>query len=143
MADHPRAPVVGMPLRVRYHECDQQGIVFNAHYLAYADMAAFEFYRVVFGSAAYLTDRGIDMVVAETTLRYRRSAVFEDELVVSLSIEHIGNTSLVLGIAIHRGNELVLDGSNRYVWVDIETHRPTPPPEDVRQALRKAAETAR
>lgn len=24
---------------VRYSECDQQGVVFNAHYLAYADEA--------------------------------------------------------------------------------------------------------
>ena len=26
------------PLRVRYAECDLQGIVFNAHYLAFADV---------------------------------------------------------------------------------------------------------
>ncbi|MFF5993056.1 acyl-CoA thioesterase [Prauserella flavalba] len=139
MADLRHEPVVHLPLRVRYHECDQQGIVFNAHYLAYADMAAFEFYKVVFGSTSYITDRGVDMVVAETNLVYRRSARFEDELVVSLSIEHIGNTSLVLGIRIHRGHELVLDGTNRYVWVDVDTHRPTPPPDDVRKLLDAAA----
>ena len=37
-------------LRVRYHECDPQGIVFNANYLAYADIAITELYRDAFGS---------------------------------------------------------------------------------------------
>ncbi|TWE28067.1 acyl-CoA thioester hydrolase [Prauserella muralis] len=134
--------MVRMPLTVRYHECDQQGIVFNANYLAYADMAAFEFYKVVFGSTNYITDRGVDMVVAETGLRYLRPCRFEDELVVSLSIEHIGTTSLVLGIRIHRGAELVLEGSNRYVWVDTTAYRPTRPGDDIRDLLVKARDAA-
>jgi acyl-CoA thioesterase FadM len=29
-------------LRVRYHECDPQGVVFNANYLAYFDIALIE-----------------------------------------------------------------------------------------------------
>ena len=37
------------PLRVRYHECDPQGHVFNANYLAYADIAVTELYREAFG----------------------------------------------------------------------------------------------
>ena len=45
-----QVPIVAMPLRVRYHECDQQGVVFNAHYLAYADMASLECSSVLFGS---------------------------------------------------------------------------------------------
>ncbi|MBK1782908.1 acyl-CoA thioesterase [Prauserella cavernicola] len=139
MVDLHHDPVVRMPLRVRYHECDQQGIVFNANYLAYADMAAFEFYKVVFGSTSYITDRGVDLVVAETNLVYRRSARFEDELVVGLSIERIGTTSLLIGIRIHRDDELVLEGVNRYVWVDVAYHRPTPPPGDVRSLLDAAA----
>ncbi|WP_199432369.1 acyl-CoA thioesterase [Qaidamihabitans albus] len=127
-----------MPLKVRYHECDPQGIVFNANYLAYVDMASFEFCAALFGSHARLLERGIDMVVAETNLRYRAPSRFEDELVVGLSVEHVGTTSLVLGIRIDRGDELVLEGSNRYVWIDTTGHRPTPPPDDVRWILHDA-----
>jgi len=35
------------PLRVRWSEVDLQGIVFNPHYLAYADLAISEYMRAV------------------------------------------------------------------------------------------------
>ena len=33
------------PIRVRYNECDPQGHVFNANYLAYFDIAMTELWR--------------------------------------------------------------------------------------------------
>ena len=51
-------------LRVRYGECDPQGVVFNAHYLAYFDIAITELLRAAFGSYQALVDREVDM--AET-----------------------------------------------------------------------------
>lgn len=141
MAEQEPQPVVRMPVKVRYHECDPQGIVFNAHYLAYVDMASFEFCKALFGSHAKLLELGVDMVVAESTLRYRKPCRFEDELRVALHVEHVGNTSLVLGIRIERGDELVLDGANRYVWVDTTDHRPRVPPDAVREALLAAQAT--
>ena len=39
----------GMPLRVRYVECDMQGRVFNGHYLTWVDMAMNEALREIFG----------------------------------------------------------------------------------------------
>ena len=36
-------------LRVRYAECDAQGVVFNAHYLAYFDTSLTELWRAAFG----------------------------------------------------------------------------------------------
>ena len=38
-------------LRVRYHECDPQAIVFNAHYLAYCDLAVTELWRETMGGS--------------------------------------------------------------------------------------------
>jgi hypothetical protein len=37
-------------LRVCYHECDQQGIVFNANHFAYFDVVLTELWRAAFGS---------------------------------------------------------------------------------------------
>jgi hypothetical protein len=36
-----------MALRVRWAEVDQQGIVFNAHYLTYFDVAITEYWRAI------------------------------------------------------------------------------------------------
>ncbi|NKQ52586.1 acyl-CoA thioesterase [Amycolatopsis sp. K13G38] len=128
-------PIVRMPLRVRFHECDPQGIVFNAHYLAYFDMASFDFFTEIFGSYDNLLARGVDTVVAESNVRYLAASRFEDELVVGVSIEHLGTTSLILAFTITRGAETVVAGTNRYVFVDRETLAKTAPPDDVREKL--------
>lgn len=128
-------PMARMPLRVRYHECDQQGIVFNAHYLAYADMASFECLNSLFGSHAKLHERGVDMVVAESNVRYLAAAHFEDDLTVESFTERVGNTSLVLRFEIRRAAEPIATVVNRYVWVGTQALRPTPPPDDIREAF--------
>ena len=56
-------------LRVRYNECDPQGVVFNANYLTYFDITMGELWRELGGYHA-MVDAGVDMVVAEATIRY-------------------------------------------------------------------------
>jgi len=128
-------PIVRMPLRVRFHECDPQGIVFNANYLAYFDMASFEFFAEIFGSYDNLRARGVETVVAESNVRYRAASRPDDELVVEVAIEHLGTTSLVLAFTILRAGETVVTGTNRYVFVDAETLTKTAPPADIRDKL--------
>ncbi|RCW46953.1 acyl-CoA thioester hydrolase [Halopolyspora algeriensis] len=131
-------PAARMPLRVRYHECDPQGVVFNAHYLAYADMASFEYLKALFGSHTELVERGVDLVVAESNVRYLAACRFDDELAVAVFTQRIGTTSLVLRFEIRRGAELVTEITNRYAWVDTQTLRPAPPPDDVRETLTRS-----
>lgn len=124
-----------MPLKVRFHECDAQGVVFNAHYLAYADMASFECLNALFGSYAALHELGVDMVVAESSVRYRAACRFEDELLIDSYVDRIGDTSLVLRFDVRREGEQVTEVVNRYVWVDTTSMRPTRPPDAVREAF--------
>jgi acyl-CoA thioester hydrolase len=42
--------------RVRYHECDAQGIVFNANWLSYFDVTLTEWFREAFGSYEALVE---------------------------------------------------------------------------------------
>lgn len=129
------APVVRMPLRVRYHECDPQNIVFNAHYLAYADMASFECLKTIFGSYTALHDSGVDLVVAEANVRFLAPCRFDDELTVAVFIDKVGTTSTVFRFEIRRGAELAAVVTNRYVWIGVDSLQPTAPPDSVRNAL--------
>ena len=56
--------------RVRYHECDPQGVVFNANYLTYFDVTMTELWRELGGYQA-MVEAGVDMVVAEARILYR------------------------------------------------------------------------
>src|SRR3954452_12583206 len=61
-------------LRVRYGECDPQGIVFNANYLLYFDVAFTEYWRDRIGPWDGMDEFGVDAVVAEAKVRFRAPA---------------------------------------------------------------------
>jgi acyl-CoA thioester hydrolase len=124
-------------IRVRWAECDQQGVVFYPHYLAYFDIAMTELWREAFGSYGSMIEAGTDMVVAEATVRYRASARFDDELDLTATVTRLGRTSLTTLLGIERtgaGTPLV-DGELRHVFVDAATMDKKQVPGDLRRAL--------
>jgi acyl-CoA thioester hydrolase len=122
-------------LRVRYAECDPQGVVFNAHYLAYFDASITELWRAAFGGYRVMMDRGVDLVVAEAQLRFRTPARFDDELTLEVAMTRMGNTAITSNHRIARGDELVVEGTLRHVVVDLETLSKTPIPGWIREGL--------
>ena len=122
-------------LRVRYAECDLQGVVFNAHYLAYFDVGITELWRAAFGSYQAMFDHGLDIVVAETQLRFRAPARFDDELALEVTVTHLGTTSVVTEHLVRRAEEELVRGSLRHVFVDRRTLAKTPIPDWVRSGL--------
>ena len=122
-------------LRVRYAECDPQGVVFNSHFLAYFDINITELWRAAFGGYRAMTDRGIDLVVAEAQLRYRASARFDDELTLEIAVAQLGNTAITTRHRITRDGELLVEGTERHVVVSLETMTKTPIPDWIRDGL--------
>ena len=90
-------------LRVRYHECDLQGVVFNANYFAYFDIALTEFMRAAFGSYQGLRERGLDVFVVEAGARFRAPARFDEELDIAFVPRRLGGSSMTSSVDIARG----------------------------------------
>jgi len=108
-------------LRVRYGECDAQGVVFNAHFLAYFDIGITELFRAAFGTLGgyqAMVDRGVEFVVAEAGLRFHRPAHFDDELTLEIAVTRLGTTSIITSYRVLRDGELLVDGTLRHVLVD-------------------------
>ena len=122
-------------LRVRYGECDLQGIVFNAHYLNYFDTSITELWRSACGSYQAMLDRGVDIMLAEAQLRFRAPARFDDELTLAIAVTHIGNTSVRTRHTGSRAGELLAEGELRHVLVDRVTVAKTPLPDWLRAGL--------
>ena len=122
-------------LRVRYHECDAQQRVFNAHYFVYFDLALTELWREAFGSYVDTVRRGYDLVVAEATARFRGAARFDDEVDVALSIARLGETSMTSDLEVRRAGEVLVEGRMVHVWVDAERHEKRPIPDEARERL--------
>jgi acyl-CoA thioester hydrolase len=122
-------------LRVRYGECDPQGIVFNANYVAWFDQAMVELWREALGSWHVMAERGGDMVVGEVNARFLAPARADELLTVRTSILAIGNTRLQVAVDILRDGELLVEGRLRQVYVDGETWKPARVPDWLREAL--------
>jgi acyl-CoA thioester hydrolase len=122
-------------LRVRYAECDVQGVVFNAHYLAYFDLSMTELWRAAFGGYQAMLDRDVDMVVAEAQLRFQGPARFDQELRLEVGIVRMGNTSILSRHQISHGEQPVVKGTLAHVLVDRQTLRKTPIPDWTRAGL--------
>jgi acyl-CoA thioester hydrolase len=126
-------------LRVRYGECDPQGIVFNANYLLYFDVAFTEMWRAAIGPWQEMVERGIDAVVAETNLRFLRPARYDDELALQVLVTRLGATAITTRIDIVREDEQLLSGWLRHVCVERAGWTKTAIPDWVREGLRRFA----
>jgi acyl-CoA thioester hydrolase len=122
-------------LRVRYGECDPQGVVFNANYVMYFDVALTELWREAIGPYGDMIEGGTDLVVAEATARYLAPAGFDDELDVEVLIARLGVTGMTMALSVRRGSALVVEGEMRHVFVDPVTKEKKPIPEDIRRGL--------
>lgn len=123
-------------IRIRYSECDAQGIVFNAHYLNFFDIALTELWRGAFGGYQKAVEEyGADVVVAEATVKYLAPVRFDDEVDLVLKVARLGNTAMTCAIAIELEGEVAAKGEIRHVYITPETHQKTPMPDGVRTRL--------
>jgi acyl-CoA thioester hydrolase len=124
-------------IRVRYAECDQQGVVFNAHYYAYFDLLITELWRDAMGSYDAMLQQGVDMSVVESRARFIASARFDDELDLNAEIARLGNTAMSTHIEIVRARdqEKLVEGEIHHVFIDRAAYTKTPIPDNIRAAL--------
>jgi acyl-CoA thioester hydrolase len=122
-------------LRVRYGECDPQGIVFNANYLLYFDVSFTELWREAIGPWQDMVKRGVDAVVAHADLDFHQPARFDDVLTLRAQVVKLGRTAITTEIDVLRGEELLVKGHLRHVCVSTETWRKTELPDWVRGGL--------
>jgi acyl-CoA thioester hydrolase len=121
-------PVWSSP--VRFVECDQQGIVFNAHYLVWADEAVNAWWTARGVLWDVLNARGVEYLVVASSLEWRSSARWGDTVEVDAELDKLGNTSLTVRFAVRVGERVCCEVRTTYVCTSAGS--PSPWPEDVR-----------
>jgi acyl-CoA thioester hydrolase len=131
-------------LRVRWSECDLQGVVFYPNYLTYFDHAMTELWRAAIGPYGEMGRFGVDMVVAEVGIRYRSSARFDDEIELVAGIRSFGTTSMTTDLSVERVHDraLLAEGEIRHVFVDPHSFEKRDMPPAVRAGLSRFATAA-
>jgi len=134
--DRWEVPAVGYhhQIRVRYGEVDMQGVVFNAHYLAYVDDAMSAWMREVgFGypSAAL----GFDFMVVRAELDWGGSASFDELLEIHSQVERWGTKSFTVAHRLHVGDRKIALVRVVYVGIRLGTKDTVEIPTAFREVL--------
>jgi acyl-CoA thioester hydrolase len=122
--------------RVRWSEVDPQNVVFNARYLDYGDLGLTEYWRAVDFRNPNAAGP-MDFHVAHAEVDYKKP-IKPDELIdIWCRTERFGTTSMTILMEIHGAGDARDDLRaiirEVHVHVDLDTHRPKPLPQSVRE----------
>jgi acyl-CoA thioester hydrolase len=132
------------PVRVRWMECDAQGIVFNGAYMGYLEVAQSEYFRNLgFGIYRIAQIGYFDFAVVKTTLEYKSPARIDEMIEVCVRVSKFGNTSMTLNMEIfHPDSERLLTKMEAvYVGYDASTETTRRVPDDIRQLVNHFEQT--
>lgn len=123
--------------KIRYSDCDPQGIVFNGNYARYWDDALTDWFEEAGYGGESLGGSGVDVVTARIEMDFKAAARLGDVLETSIAVEDLGNASVTLGFTTRRmpDDEVVAVGREVVVLVDETEFRPTAIPDHIRAAL--------
>ncbi len=131
-------------IRVRWMECDGQGIVYNGAYLGYLEIGQAEYYRNL-GFAIYIIPQSgyFDFVVVKSTQEFKAPAKVDEIIELHVRVSNIGTTSLTLNLEIYaEGNDRLLTSIETvYVGYDTATESTRPVPDAIRGLVTHFEET--
>ncbi len=132
------------PVRVRWIECDAQGIVYNGAYLGYLEIGQAEYYRNL-GFAIYIIPQSgyFDFAVVKSTQEFKAPAKVDEIIELHVRVSNIGNTSLTLNLEIYpEGSDRLLTSIETvYVGYDAATETSRPVPDAIRKLVTHFEET--
>jgi acyl-CoA thioester hydrolase len=123
---------------VRFAETDAQGVVHNANYLVWFEIARIAYLAEYAGGYQALRDQGIESFVLESHVRYRQPAHFDDRLRIQTRIAELRGARFRFDYEITRDGEVVADGWTAHACVDAKTLRPMRIPGPLAEAIATA-----
>jgi len=126
-------------MRVRWKECDAQGIAFYGSYLDFIDVSETEYFRNL---NILLHDEKqreeFDLVVVNLNLDYKSPAMMDDLIDVYLSTTNIGKNSLIKECQIYQvcSQTLLLSGKITSVNFDQKTGESKPIPTEIKNIIK-------
>ena len=115
-------------LRVRFSETDAQGVVHNAAYLVWLEIARIDYLaRIPGGYKGMVEQHGVDVTTTESYVRYRAGCRFEDTLRIWARTCGVRGVRFRFEYQLERVSEptgVVADGWSTHACVDATTLRP-------------------
>jgi acyl-CoA thioester hydrolase len=122
-------------VRPRYAEVDQQGVVFNAHWLTYFDDACTRFFEALgyTPNEAFFSD--FDVMIVKAVLEWEGPAGFDEVVDIAVDPVRLGSKSFDLRYRASIEGRPTCTGVLTYVSVTPSTHESVAIPDELRGRL--------
>ena len=122
-------------VRPRYAEVDQQGVVFNAHWLTYFDDACTRFFESLGYTPKEAFFDEFDVMIVKAVLEWEGPAGFDDVVDIVTEPVRLGTKSFDLRYRASVAGRAACTGVITYVSVTPSTHNSVPIPPELRGRL--------
>lgn len=115
---------IALPLRVRYFETDQMGIVHHANYAVWFEAARSEYCRVHDIDYRGMEADGLALPVLELSVRYLSAAHYEDELNIRAKVVECRRSLLRIHYSVTREGKILATGETLQMLIERSTGKP-------------------
>ncbi len=117
-------------IRVWYKHTDQMGVVHHSNYICYYEEARSAFMRHIGSSYAEMEARGVVMPILHVESDYLRSAYYDDELTIRLTVSDVPKARFIVHYEVFNSKgELLNRGMTTLGFLHKETMRPCRAPQ--------------
>ena len=128
------------PVRVYYEDTDSGGVVYYANYLKFMERARTELLRSLgFEQDQLIKEQGIIFAVHSLSVKYKKPAVFNDELLVKTKISHCAKASFDFSHSIVRASDgsLLCEADIKVACINAVKFTPTVIPETMLSKIKE------
>ena len=123
-------------IRVRYGETDQMGIVYNANYATYFEVARTEWLRNLGVTYKYMEESGIILPVISLSFNFIKPAKYDDILTVSVFLKKKPLVKIDFDYEIiNQNREKISTGNSVLAFMNSKTNRPMKCPDYILEKL--------
>ena len=125
------------PIRVRYAETDQMGIVYYGNYAQYFEVGRVETIRSLGMSYKALEDMGVMLPVVEMNIKYLRPAHYDDVLNIQTTVKELPTDHKITfhQEIFNEAGKLITTGTVWLYFLDKETRKSVLIPKELQEKL--------
>lgn len=125
-------------VKVRYSETDQMGVVHHGVYPQYLEIARLDWLDALGISYKKMEQEGVMLPVYEIKLRYKQSALFDDQLKIQTTLVEEPKVRIKFIYTIfNNANELLTEAETTLVFMDKSTGRAIRCPQYILDRIRQ------
>lgn len=131
---------VEIPIRVRYADTDQMGIVYYGNYPAFFEVGRSEYMRQKGHPYRDVEEMGYYFVVVSLEAKYYGNATYDDIVIVKTRVTELKSRGITFHYVVTRDGTLVVEGSTKHICVNSDK-KPVTIPQKIIEIFRDGRTT--